>query len=327
MKKTNEKANIKILIIGSGAMGSSLANVLKDNHFNDLTIYGIDEQELNALKKGANPRYFPKTSLHKFKVSNCLKTSIKDVTHIILAIPSSAIKDCINKILPLITKKVLIINVAKGFDLATKQPLHQMISALTTLNPLIRGVVSLIGPSHAEEIVLRKITVINAVSNDELFNQEVISLFDNNYLHVKSEHDVIGANVGAMYKNIIAIFVGMIDSYDVGVNTRAAILTYALGEMIVFNRFMNGKDATIYGLNGLGDLLVTATSPLSRNYIFGLNYREKKEKKTIEGLKACEVVYNLARTQSLKLPIVNILYKILFENKSLNMEIWDEIFK
>ncbi len=319
----------KVLIIGSGAMGSAMANVLVDNKINNTIIYGIIQTELDNLNNGKNIRYFPNIKLNKFKTTNNLIEALKNIDYLIFAIPSSVLKNVLNTIINHINHPTLIINVAKGFDLQTKTPIHQMIIDETKTSPLIRGVVSLIGPSHAEEIVQRKLTVINAVGTNQKLNQEVMAMFNNKYFKVKSELDVIGANVGAMYKNIIAIVVGMSDSLKMGVNTRAALMTYGLHEMTIFNKKMNGQAATIYGLNGLGDLIVTATSTLSRNYNFGYKYRQKNaknENNTVEGIKACNIVYNLARTQNLKLPIVNILYKILFLNHPLTAKILTTIF-
>lgn len=313
-------------------MGSAIANVLSDNkqhHYpiNDVIIYGIDEQELTNLSLGHNRKYFPKISLHKFKVTNNLQLALQNKQYIILAIPSIVIGNLLTKISNQIDKKTIVINLAKGFDLELQTPIHEIIMQKL---PHVQGVVSLIGPSHAEEIVTRNLTVINAVSKNYELNKKVMQLFSNNYLFIKSELDVIGANVCAFYKNIIAIASGMIDALSNSVNTRAALLTAGLQEMALFTKAMGGNETTVWGLNGVGDLFVTATSRLSRNYNFGFTYWQKiakNKKNTIEGINACKVVYNLARTQNLKLPIVNILYKILFLNQKFDLSIWKKVFE
>lgn len=325
--KLNHQKNIAI--IGSGAMGSAMANILADNNYANILIYGIDDRELEDLKHGFNHKYFKNQLLHRFKVTNNLLLAIKTAQYIILAIPSHVVKAVLLSISHELPKGVIIINVSKGFDLETGKPIHQMIEQTLQLNDNVKGLVSLIGPSHAEEIVLRKLTVVNAVSSNENLNRKVITLFNNQYFKVNSETDVMGANVGAMYKNIIAIISGMLDQLKMGVNARAALLTYGLKEMSLFNDLMGGKEQTIYGLNGVGDLIVTATSSLSRNYTYGFFYQtnsQSAKNQTVEGVKACNLVYNLARLHNTNLPLVNILFKILFKNESLNKEIWAAFF-
>lgn len=263
-----------ILIIGSGAMGTAIANVLYDNkqkHYpiNEVTIYGIDQDELNSLSHGHNFKYFPNLQLHKFDVTNNLELALKNKHYIIIAIPSFAIANLLTKISKYLNKKTIIINLAKGFNLETKKSIHEMI--VNSL-PQIQNIVSLIGPSHAEEIVLRKLTVINAVSINAMLNKKVIKLFANDYFMIKNEQDVVGANVCALYKNIVAIASGMLDYLSNSINTKAALLTFGLEEMALFTKALGGNPKTVFGLNGVGDLIVTATSHLSRNYNFGFTY-------------------------------------------------------
>ncbi len=315
----------KITIIGSGALGTSLANVLKDaNSKNEILIYGIDENELNDLSQGKNDKYFPGITFNSFKVSNDLKKSIKESNYLVLAIPSIAIEDTILEILENANDDTLIINGSKGFFPNTNKPIHEELVNRTQNNKKIRGVVSILGPSFASEIIKKSLTSIAAVGKD--LNQliEVQKLFKTNYFKLYCQTDVIGAEIGGIYKNILAIGAGMLNQLGYKINTLAVYLTRGMKELSIFNKFMGGEEKTIYGLTGLGDLILTATDTNSRNYTFGMNFvKGKKDTQniTLEGLTALKIVEDIRRKNNLSLPIQEALYNVIYKNNSIEEEI------
>lgn len=308
----------KIAIIGSGGMGSACANVLADNQKN-LIIYGINEQELNDLKKGKNKFYFDDTKLNKFKTTNNLDEALEDANYIILAIPTKFLENVFKNILSKLKKNVIIINVAKGFWPGKFISVHDHLKIIANKSQYIDDIVTLIGPSFAKEIVQRQITYISAIGSKYNNLVKIQQLFDNEYFKVILENDEKGAIIGSIYKNIIAIASGMIKAIGYNINTQASFITYALKEMIKYIVYSGGNRNTAYEITGLGDTILTATSEKSRNYCYGKNFLKNNDysKITIEGVESIKTLYeNLVVNNKLDLPIINSLYKIIFLNES-----------
>lgn len=307
----------KIAIIGSGALGTALAKVLYDAKQSNIWIYGVDEHEVMELSKGRNTKYFPNSvPLPEFNTSTNINEVLDGATHVVLAVPSKVMDIALAKVLGSCNSQFILINGSKGFYPSTHMSLHAGIKEATKKNPHVIGVVSLIGPSHAEEIVLQVPTVVAAVDKDKKLCENVQALFSNSYFKTYVQTDVRGAEVGAAYKNVLAIASGISRGLGFGINTEAALLTRGIAEMRRFNKVMKGKDETLAGLTGIGDLIVTATSNLSRNFTFGQEFAKKgqaalKSEKTIEGLVALEVIHSIAQEKSLDLPIIENLYKTI----------------
>ncbi|MBR4025561.1 MAG: NAD(P)H-dependent glycerol-3-phosphate dehydrogenase [Mycoplasmataceae bacterium] len=313
-----------ITIIGSGALGSAFANVLFDaNPKNNILIYGIDEKELQDIEKGRNTKYFNDIVFNKFKTSNDLNFSLKAADYIVLALPSIAIDSVIKSIEQNIEKEVLIINGCKGFYPNTELPLHEGILDKIKSNKKIRGLVSISGPSFAIEIIKKSLTSVVAIGYDKNQIAEVQKLFNNSYFKLYIQSDVIGSEVGGIYKNILAIGSGILNQLGYKINTLASYLTRGVKEMTIFNKFMGGKEKTIYGLAGLGDLILTATDINSRNFQFGINFIKKEIDKnaTVEGLTALKIVEKIRIENNLNLPICSTLYNIIYKNSDAEEEI------
>ncbi len=324
--------NKKITIIGSGALGTAFSNILFDSKQNNIVVYGIDDQELSELKVGKNTKYFSEDLLiHKVETTNNLKEALKGTSYIILALPSTIIPQVLEQIKENIDSEVLIISGSKGFYHGTDYPLHKGIEENTKNNPKIRGVVSILGPSYAEQMVLKNLTIVASVSESEKLCAEVQELFSNYYFKIYTQTDVIGAEAGGIYKNILAIASGMLAEYGFKINTTAAFITRGVHELSVFNKYLGGKTETIMGLTGLGDLILTSMSDLSRNYTFGRNFVKDKDKAlsssiTLEGINAIKIVEKIRIKDKLDLPIVECLYQILFHDLDLHESIyilWD----
>lgn len=323
----------KITVIGSGALGSALANVIKDSNKNhDILIYGIDEKELKDLEKGKNTKYFKDLKLNKFKTTNNLEIAIKDAEYLVFALPSTVIDDIMDQVIEHVTKPILIINGSKGFYPNSKNPLHEGIVKKSAKNKYIRGIVSIAGPSFAIEIAKKSLTSIAAIGYDKDQIKEVQNLFKTKYFKLYGQPDVIGAEVGGIYKNILAIGSGILSGMGYKINTISLYLTRGMKELAVFNNFMGGKEKTIYGLTGMGDLILTATDVNSRNFTFGLNFINKKENPknvTLEGLTALKVVEEIRVKNKLKLPIEEALYNVIYKGKKPEDEIkkiWEKGF-
>ena len=247
---------------------------------------------------------------------------VKDADVVVLSVPTIAIESVCRQIDPLLKGKVIIVNTSKGFHPETNERMSQVIRRFISEEHL-SSVVSLIGPSHAEEVVIRMLTTICAVSlrhEDAVVIQE---LFSNDYFRVYTGSDEIGSEVGVALKNAIAVASGVLSGLGYGDNTRAALMTRGLAEMIRFGTAMGGKPETFMGLTGIGDLIVTCSSRHSRNFQAGYEIGKandaqafwKYNKKTVEGVRTAKVVYELAQQMHIDMPITSEIYKVLYENK------------
>jgi glycerol-3-phosphate dehydrogenase (NAD(P)+) len=190
------------------------------------------------------------------------------------------------------------------------------------INPhILKAIVSLIGPSHAEEVVIRLLTALNAVSDNEEASILIQSIFSNSYFRVYRTTDVVGAEIGVAVKNVIALASGILSGLGYGDNARAALITRGLAEISRYGMFFGAKPETFLGLDGVGDLIVTCTSVHSRNFQAGLligQFDTSKifwdtNEKTVEGINAAKVVYDEAIKNKISMPITEQVYKVLYE--------------
>lgn len=313
---------MKTVVIGSGSWGTALAQVLQDKD-EDVIIYGLDEAEINDINEHhQNRKYFPDVVLNKALRATTDITVVKDADVIVLSVPSIAIEAVCTQISELVDHKVIIVNTAKGFHPKTNGRMSEVIRQVMPQDKL-SSVVSLIGPSHAEEVVIRMLTTICAVSQKEADSIAIQHLFSNHYLRVYRGNDEIGSEIGVALKNAIALASGMLAGLGYGDNTRAALITRGLAEMIRYCSAMGGKESTMMGLTGIGDLIVTCTSVHSRNFQAGFTIgKEGNAKhfletntKTVEGIRTVKIVYEVAQKQGIVMPIVTEIYRVIYEGK------------
>ena len=313
---------MKIRILGTGSWGSALAQVVADNG-HDVMMWGIDAAEVNDIENNHhNSKYFEvemNHDVHATQDINC----VKDADVILIAVPVMALESVVEQIAPLLDHSVTFINVAKGFHPVTHERLSVVMERIIP-SSMRKAIVSLIGPSHAEEVILRMLTSVNAVSDNEQQAQMIQELFSNSYFRVYRNTDVIGAEIGVALKNVMAIASGILEGVGQGDNARAALMTRGLAEMTRYGVAHGGKAETYLGLDGVGDLIVTCTSMHSRNFTAGLQIGKdgsaenfwKENKRTVEGVAACKVVYEQAKAEGIEMPIVNEVYAVLYEGKS-----------
>jgi glycerol-3-phosphate dehydrogenase (NAD(P)+) len=314
---------MKIAVMGTGSWGTSLAQVLADNK-HDVMMYGIDENEVNDINNGSNSKFFPNVKINTdIKASLNLQEVIKGAEVIVMVVPTKITRLLLEQIKPLLTKKVYFINASKGFDPTTNDRMSNTIRDVIDENYRYE-IASIIGPSHAEEVILRMYTTICSVSIDEVVALQVQKLFSNQYFRLYTLNDEVGAEYGVAIKNVLALCSGIISGIGLGDNTRAALLTRGLQEMIKYGVAKGGHFETYLGLTGIGDLIVTATSKHSRNFQAG--YRIGQEgnadgvladsKTTIEGVRTCKIIYEDAKKSNIELPIISECYRVLFENEN-----------
>lgn len=313
---------MKICVLGTGSWGTALAQVASDSG-NEVLMWGISKEEVEDIDiNHHNSKFFETEISHKIHATLDLN-KIVDSDVLLVAVPTIAMEEVLTKASQVVNHPVIVINVAKGFHPVTHERLSVVISKIFPKEKC-KAIVSLIGPSHAEEVILRQLTVINAVSDHEESAKVVQEMFSNEYFRVYRNTDVIGAEIGVALKNVMAIASGVLEGYGQGDNARAALMTRGLAEMTRFGVAQGGKPETFLGLDGVGDLIVTCTSKHSRNFMAGFEIGKegnaskfmKENKKTVEGIYACKVVYEEAKKQGINMPITNEIYAVLYEGKS-----------
>ena len=313
---------MKTVVIGSGSWGTALAQVLADNQ-QPVQLIGVNQDEVNDINLNhRNSKYFPGVELNKDLHATTDYSVLKDADIVLLAVPTQAIESVATQAASYLEKQVIVINVAKGFNPKTDERMSEVIRRVVPAKKL-KSVVSLIGPSHAEEVVVRQLTSIDAVSQSLIDASTVQELFSNHYLRIYTGDDEIGSELGVAIKNVMAIASGIIAGLGYKDNTRAALITRGLQEMIRFGTHFGGRHETFIGLTGVGDLIVTCSSENSRNFQAGKQIGQENDvrhfletnTKTTEGIRTAKVVHDIALKEHIEMPICEEVYQILFNGK------------
>lgn len=314
---------MKVTVLGTGTWGTALAQLLCDND-NEVIMYGIEKSEVEDIEfNHQNSKYFGPDVLlpATLRATLDLNKAMEGAEIIVVAVPTFAVRSTLRKIKPLLKNKPYIVSVAKGFDPETGERMTEVVRSELPSN-IRQEVVSLIGPGHAEEVILRLLTCITSTCIDEETAKNIQRVFSNDYFRVYTQTDEVGAEYGVALKNAIALASGMCEGIGLGDNARAALVTRGLAEMVRFGVHFGGNINTYLGLTGLGDLMVTCNSRHSRNFIAGEEIGKansavdflKNNKKTVEGIRTAKVVYELAKKHNIEMPIIEAVYKVLYEN-------------
>lgn len=315
---------MKVTVIGGGSWGSALARILADNG-NDVIIYETSTEivdEINTFH--TNKSKLPLGTLPiNVSATTILKDALVDSSVTVIAVPTKVIRSVLQKMNLELTHKCLFVNASKGLEPDTFYRVSEIVYQEIN-NDYIEDFVALTGPSHAEEVINQLLTIICAVSTNKKAAKLVQSLFNNNkYFRVYTSYDLIGSELCGSLKNIYAIASGMLSGIGLGDNAKAGLISRALVEMRRFVISYGGSEETIYGLTGLGDLVVTTTSIHSRNYqagyrlATGKNLQETISSMTmvVEGARTVVAAYQYARTHNLETPIIDAVYEVLYNQK------------
>lgn len=311
----------KVAVLGGGSFGTVLANIAASNG-SDVYLWVRDsEQALRINSEGANSVYHPELKLSSnIHASEDLNEVIKGSSIILVATPSLIFENIIQRIVPKINKGAHIISCTKGIKLDPFRSMSDIISTNINGNDNQIGVLS--GPNLAREIAENKVSgTVIASSSKDLIN-DVKEILSSGTFKIYSSDDVQGVELAGALKNIYAIICGMADSMGVGENALGLILTRSMAEMSRFAVAKGANPITFLGLAGMGDLVATCTSNLSRNYQLGyhlgtgLNLESAKEKvgQVAEGIRTLEVIKNESSNLGIKMPLVDSLYNIIYES-------------
>ncbi|AOT01006.1 MULTISPECIES: NAD(P)H-dependent glycerol-3-phosphate dehydrogenase [Exiguobacterium] len=319
----------KIAVIGAGSWGTALSLVLADND-QEVMLYGREQTNVDRINEHhENAQFLPGVMLpQSLKATTDLKVAVEGATHILIVTPSSAIRSVSRQLNDLLTEPVVLIHASKGIEPKTHLRLSELIEE--EVDPAKRKAVCVLtGPSHAEEVALRKPTTVTIASDDLEEAGRVQELFTNENFRVYLNADIIGAELGGALKNIIALAAGMTDGLGYGDNAKAALITRGMVEIARLGTMLGANPMTFTGLTGMGDLIVTCTSVHSRNWRAGnaIGRGEKLETvlenmgMVVEGVRATQAAYDLAETKQCELPITSALYHVLFDGHTPEEEV------
>lgn len=312
----------KIAVLGPGSWGTTLSQVLNDNG-HEVRIWGNNPEQMAEInEKHTNTRYFKDVVLdEKIKAFDRLDLALEDVDAILFVVPTKVTRLVAKQVAEVLKHKVHILHASKGLEQGT----HERISTILEeeIPAQLRGeIVVVSGPSHAEETIVRDITLISAASKDHDEAKYAQAIFSNDYFRLYTNTDVVGVETAGALKNIIAVGAGALHGLGFGDNAKAAIITRGLAEITRLGVAMGAEPLTYSGLSGVGDLIVTGTSIHSRNWRAGdalgrgekLADIEKNMGMVIEGVSTTKAAFELAQQLDIDMPITETIYKVLYEN-------------
>ena len=315
-----------IAVIGAGSWGTALALLLsKKGHA--VKLWGSNSEHIGTLKEDReNKHYLPGITFPDNLVpTSDLKKAVHGSPTICMVVPSHGYRAVFQNLVEYLGEDSVVISAAKGVENETLQTMSQVMAGVlqrSKINSTIELAV-LSGPSFASEVADEVPTAITMGCKNMVIAQELQNIFNTGYFRVYTSKDIIGLEVSAALKNIIAIAAGICDGLKFGMNARAALITRGLAEISRFGIRMGAEPSTFYGLSGMGDLVLTCTGDLSRNRTVGLKLGSGQTLDQIldemsmvaEGVKTTRSVYNLAKEKGVEMPILEQVYQILYENK------------
>ncbi|SFA41025.1 glycerol 3-phosphate dehydrogenase (NAD(P)+) [Anoxybacillus pushchinoensis] len=313
-----------VTVLGAGSWGTALAIVLADNGHH-VRLWGQRQEQIDEInEKHTNEKYLPNIHLPKAIVGYVdLARALEGVETVVLAVPTKAIRDVLQRVRTCAKQPITIVSVSKGIEPDTNKRISEIIEEEMPAH-LLRDVVVLSGPSHAEEVSLRHPTTVTVSSQNMEAAERIQDLFMNHqYFRVYTNPDLIGVEIGGALKNIIALAAGITDGLGYGDNAKAALMTRGLAEMARLGSRLGANPLTFAGLTGIGDLIVTCTSVHSRNWRAGnllgkghaLDDVLANMGMVVEGVRTTKAAYQLAKKMNVDMPITNALYDVLFNGK------------
>lgn len=311
-------AAVRFGVIGAGSWGSALAILLAKNGINTL-IWGNEPEILQQIgAEHVNPKYLPDVMLPENLQPAHNFSDLAQCNELLVAVPSKAFPEVMLAIKHQLPGFHRLVYATKGFEHGTTNLLHEVISR-TFDNKFEYAVLS--GPTFALEVAKGLPTAVTIASSDDAFARFLAQCLHNPRFRAYTSHDVIGVELGGAVKNALAIGAGIADGLGFGANTRAALITRGLAEIMRMGNALGAEHDTLMGLAGMGDLVLTCTDDLSRNRRFGLalakghSHQQAKQDigQVVEGIQTAKAVHELCCARAIYAPIIEQVYEVLFK--------------
>lgn len=311
---------MEISILGGGSWATAMAHSLSYKH--DVLLYVRNKENCDNINLyHENKRYLKGYKLKEnIRASQDIDKVLKNKI-IVNAIPTQNIRGMLTDFKNLFTKDHIIVNLSKGIEKSTGKRISQIFEEFVPFCEYA----CLSGPSHAEEVIDDKYTSVVISSMNEDLAKNLQTIFSSNYLRIYTNTDLVGVEFGGAVKNVLALGIGMLDGLNMGDNPKAALMTRGIHEMARFCLAMGGQRNTLYGLAGLGDLIVTAISRHSRNRNAGeligkghsIDDLEKEINMVVEGIPTALALYEISEKKGIYMPITKMIYQILYKDLGL----------
>jgi glycerol-3-phosphate dehydrogenase (NAD(P)+) len=307
-----------IAVFGAGSWGTAFASILADGG-NDVRVWGRRPELVEQLNRGVNDDYLPGVQLPGGISASTDPAEVTEGAEIvILSVPSQSLRTNLTEWAPLLGDKI-VVSLMKGIELGTTKRMSEVIHEVAGVPADRIGVVS--GPNLAREIVQRQPAATVVACPDVSAADRVAAACSTSYFRPYTSQDVVGAELGGAVKNVIALAVGMAAGLGFGDNTKATLITRGLAETTRLAMALGADPRTMAGLAGVGDLIATCMSPLSRNHSFGVKLGEglsvaevtEQTKQTAEGVKSCASILDLARAHGVDVPITEMVNRVVHE--------------
>ena len=321
-EKDLDVSQLKIGVVGAGSWGTALADLLATKGY---TIdWWVFEEDLSRqlMKTRENYLFLPGVTLSEnLQPTNDLKKAVTEKDMVLIVVPSHVMRVVAGQMGPHLNDEVVLVCASKGIENDTQLTMSGVINeSLGGIGDHRFAVLS--GPSFAKEVVKGVPTAVTVASKDKTSAKMVQHVFATPAFRVYTNDDVMGVELGGSVKNVIAIAAGMIDGLQLGLNTRAALITRGMTEMRRLGLAMGAKPRTFTGMAGIGDLVLTCTGDLSRNHTVGKKIGQGMKLKDVladmrmvaEGVKTARSLYNLSKRLGVEMPISHAIYYILHED-------------
>lgn len=308
-----------IAVIGAGSWGTTLAYLLSQKG-SDVSLWVYEKDLAKEIQRSrVNKLYLPDIRLPEtIMVSHQIDKVMNKARYILNVVPAQYTRAVFKEISPFLSNGSIIISASKGIERKTLMTISSVLKELTGLE-----VAALSGPSFAKEVIKNLPTAVTLATENRNTGFLLQEVFNTSAFRVYTHDDILGVEIGGALKNVIAIASGISDSLSLGNNARASLITRGLAEITRLGVAMGAVEKTFAGLSGLGDLVLTCTSALSRNYTLGIKLGQGMKLKDIleqtisvvEGVETAESAFELSRKYNIEMPIIEQVSKIIYEGK------------
>jgi glycerol-3-phosphate dehydrogenase (NAD(P)+) len=305
-------------VIGGGSWGTTLACLLFGKGY-DVSLW-VHEKDLadEINNTGRNSIYLPDVQLPRgLSATGSIEDAVRKARYIVNVVPTQFTRAVFREAVKYIHEDALIISASKGIEQGTLKTVSAILGELSG----IEGA-AISGPSFAKEVIRKFPTAVTLATRNPETGLLLQEIFTTDYFRVYTHRDVLGVELGGALKNVIAIAAGICDGLGFGYNTRAALITRGIAEITRLGEQMGADKRTFSGLSGLGDLILTCTSTLSRNYTVGMKLGEGMKladilsttRSVAEGIATSQSAFELSRRHGVEMPIVEQVYRVIYEN-------------
>jgi glycerol-3-phosphate dehydrogenase (NAD(P)+) len=309
-------------VLGTGSWGTTFSCVLADAG-SQVRLWGRRQELVDAINRDrVNADYLPDLRIPpEVRATHDAAAALDGAELVVIAVPAQTLREGLREWAPLIPKDAIVVSLMKGIELGTTRRMTEVIGEVAGIPPERLAVVS--GPNLAREIAARQPAASVVASVDALTADLVAEACATPYFRPYTSSDVIGCELGGATKNVIALAVGMAEGMGLGDNTKATIITRGLAETVRLGVALGADQATFLGLAGVGDLIATCMSPLSRNHRVGVGLGRglsvaevvASTRQTAEGVKSCESVMALAHDHGVEVPIVESVVAVVHDGQ------------